>query len=227
MNINMKKLKIYSLLLIMIVGISSKSFAQSQIQDVLKGGKDDASILAQSYITPFGKAFGSMLNEGWYNTAKTHGFPFFDLTLYWNWALIPTADDNFTIPGNLNYLKVQNPSMGSTSPTLSGASGNGPAMNVVVNNPLTGRDTAVANFKMPGGINLKLVSLPIAQLTVGLVKNTDISFRYMPTFNIPGSLDANVNLWGIGLKHDLFKDFTVLSLIPIDRSEERRIGLMT
>jgi len=214
----MKKIQIYSILLFLIVGTASKSFAQQQVQDVLQGGIHDANLLAQDYIAPFGKAFGSMLNEGWYNTAKTHSFPFCDLTLYWNWAMVPSSDNNFTIPNNLNVLQLQNPSLGNTSPTIAGGTGNGPSMNVMVNNPLTGRDTAVTNFKMPGGLSLKIVSLPIAQLTVGLIKNTDISFRYMPTFNIPGAINASASLWGIGLKHDLIKDFSVLSMIPIDFS---------
>jgi hypothetical protein len=213
----MKRIQIYSLLFLMIVGISSRVFAQQQVEDVLRGGKDDAQVLAQDYMAPFGKAFGSMLNEGWYNTAKTHGFPFCDLTLYWNWAMVPTADNNFTVPNNLNYLKLQDPSQ-NTSPTLAGGTNPGPGMNVVVNNPLTGKDTAIANFKMPSGLDLKIVSLPIAQLTVGLIQNTDISFRYMPTFNIPGTINASANLWGVGLKHDLIKDFSGLSLIPIDFS---------
>jgi hypothetical protein len=209
------KIQIYAIIIVMMC-FKTPSIAQQQTQDLLRGGAADANTLVQDYMAPFGKSFGAALNEGWYNTAKTHSFPFFDATLYWNWALVPTMDDNFTIP-YLNHLQSANPA-NTTSPTIAGGTNNGPTMNVIVENPLTGRDTVITHFQMPGGLNLKLMSLPIAQLTVGLLHGTDVSIRYMPQYNIPGSIDAKVNLWGIGLKHDIKQYIPFLSAVPIDIS---------
>ena len=49
--------------------------AQSDFEQLIKGGKDDANYLAKGYVSPMLKAIGTGLNQGWYNTAKPHNRP--------------------------------------------------------------------------------------------------------------------------------------------------------
>ncbi len=211
-----RTIKILAITFIILLGINTKTNAQQLVQDVLKGGVNDAEILATDYLSPFGKAFGSVLNQGWYNTAKPHHFPFVDLTLYWNWAMIPSADKSFTIPSFQN-LQPQIPSV-TTSPTIAG-SGAGTPMNLFAPNPLNpGHDTNIAKFNLPAGLGVSMMSLPIPQLTIGLVKGTDLSIRYLPTLNIPGSIDAKASIWGVGIKHEITQYMKFVDKAPIDIS---------
>ena len=60
---------------------------------------------------------------------------------------------------------------------------------------------------MPGGFKTPAMPLPMIQAGIGLIKNTAIDIRYMPMLNVGDNI--NVNLFGIGLKHD------VLQWIPV------------
>ena len=58
-------------------------------------------------------------------------------------------------------------------------------------------------FNMPGGFKTPAMPLPMIQAGIGLIKNTAIDIRYMPMLNVGDNI--NVNLFGIGLKHDLLQ----------------------
>ena len=210
-----RTIKILAITFIILLGINTKTNAQQLVQDVLKGGANDAEILATDYLSPFGKAFGSVLNQGWYNTAKPHHFPFVDLTLYWNWAMIPAADKNFTFP-SLKHIQLQDSTI-TTSSTIAG-SGKTPNVKLVVTNPLNGHDTTISKFNLPAGLGVSMMSLPIPQLTIGLVKGTDLSIRYLPTLNIPGAIDAKASIWGVGIKHEITQYMKFVDKAPIDIS---------
>ena len=54
---------------------------------------------------------------------------------------------------------------------------------------------------MPGGLKTPAMPLPMIQAGIGLIKNTAIDIRYMPMLNVGDNI--NVNLFGVGIKHDL------------------------
>ena len=58
-------------------------------------------------------------------------------------------------------------------------------------------------FEIPGGFETSAMPLPMIQAGIGLIKNTAIDIRYMPMLNVGNNF--NVNLFGIGLKHDLLQ----------------------
>ena len=59
------------------------------------------------------------------------------------------------------------------------------------------------DFNMPGGFKTPAMPLPMLQAGIGLIKNTALDIRYMPMLNVGNNF--NVNLFGIGLKHDLLQ----------------------
>jgi hypothetical protein len=54
------------------------AFSQTSVVEFLKGGKADANKLIEAYLQPYAFALGDGLNNGWYNTAKTHHLLGFD-----------------------------------------------------------------------------------------------------------------------------------------------------
>ena len=73
----MNKINIFFTL---IISLSSFIKSQDMVQEFLNGPIKDTEQLIEGYMSPFGKWFGSGLNAGWYNTAKSHQFPGFDVT---------------------------------------------------------------------------------------------------------------------------------------------------
>ena len=81
-------------------------------------------------------------------------------------------------------------------------------------NSSTGIETS---FDMPGGFKTPVMPLPMLQAGIGLMKNTAIDIRYMPMLNVGNNF--NVNLFGIGFKHDLLQWIPVVGdAIPMSLS---------
>jgi hypothetical protein len=70
---------------------------------------------------------------------------------------------------------------------------------------------------MPRGLKTPAIPLPMIQAGIGLIKNTAIDIRYMPMLNVGDNI--NVNLFGVGLKHDLLQWIPVIGdAIPMSLS---------
>ncbi len=194
----MKKILLF--LFVTLVSLQSKS------QVSVLG--EDASNFLEAYFTPLGESFGAGLNNGWYNTAKPHKLGGFDLTLTLNAV---------SIPNNMQYFdpnNIDNFSSNSTTPTILGA-GEGSEITYNNGNSMT--------FNMPnqGTLKKSLIPIPILNAGIGLVKKTELDFRYIPTYNYDLGFTGKgtVALWGIGVKHDLLQWIPVIgNAIPVSIS---------
>ncbi len=180
-------------------------------QSVIGIIKDDiptAKKLIEAYFTPMAESFGSGLNNGWYNTAKTHSLGGFDLTFTINTVIIPNSAENFKIGDEFEnvFISEKNEAasiFGSTNKT-----------EMIYTNSYT--DSSFS-FTMPGGLKTPVFPLPMVQAGIGLVKNTAVDIRYMPMMNIGDNI--NVDLFGIGLKHDVLQWIPALgNAIPMSLS---------
>ena len=165
---------------------------------LIKSSPADATLLFQNFAEPMFKGFGTGLNSGWNNTAKTKKLLHFDLRITANVAQVPTSDQSFDVTkiGLSSNLTVDKNSPTNIAPTF-GGSKNGPTPLMDIGN--TGK-----TFSMPNGI-IQYVPAPNIQLTIGLVHNTDITIRTTPTIKIGSS--GSVGMIGFGVKHDLIQDF--------------------
>src|SRR5436190_10835918 len=84
------KLKFFSLALCTVA--FQAVMAQGDIDQLIKGSLADANFLVKGYVTPAFNTLGSGLNQGWYNTAKSHKTLGFDLTIMASGVFIPTSD---------------------------------------------------------------------------------------------------------------------------------------
>ena len=182
--------KLLFILLAGLIGLSS--FGQTQnilANDIAQGEK-----LIEAYFTPMAGSFGAGLNSGWYNTAKPHSLGGFDLTLTLNTVIIPSSAKTFNIKAAGGDIFTYNDNEAST------IFGSADATTMTYNNNSTGLDV---DFEMPGGFKTPAIPLPMIQAGIGLIKNTAIDVRYMPMLNVGDNI--NVNLFGIGIKHDLLQ----------------------
>jgi len=176
---------------------SGDSFGQ-----LIKSSPADATKLFQNFAEPMFKGFGTGLNSGWNNTAKTKKLLHIDLRITANIAQIPTSDQSFDVRniGLSSHLQVDPQSPTSIAPTFGGSkNGVTPLMDIKDNNGST-----ISTFSMPNGV-IQYVPAPNIQLTIGLVHNTDITVRTIPTIKIGSS--GSVGMIGFGVKHDLIQDF--------------------
>ena len=178
-----------NLFIILAILTAVNSYSQIITKDITQAEK-----LIEAYFTPMTESFGSGLNSGWYNTAKPHSLGGFDLTFTTNIVIIPSSAKTF------NIEKAGGETFTSTKDDASTIFGEDNKTEMTYTNSDT--DSSFS-FQMPGGLKTPAVPLPMIQAGIGLIKNTAIDIRYMPTLNIGD--DINVNLFGFGIKHDLLQ----------------------
>tara|TARA_B110000495_G_C23011283_1_gene598171 strand:+ start:552 stop:1550 length:999 start_codon:yes stop_codon:yes gene_type:complete len=182
-----------------------------QVQQLDAIIQDDASNFLEAYFAPISESFGAGLNNGWYNTAKPHKLGGFDVTLTLNAVHVPTTMLNF----DPNALEGSN-FTGESTPTILGE-GEGSTITYDIPN------FDPVEFTMPhqGSLKKSLIPVPMINAGLGLVKETEIDFRYLPTYDFDMGFggEGSVGLWGIGIKHDLLQWIPVAGdAIPISLS---------
>ena len=165
---------------------------------------EDGKSLIEAYIGPLGISLGSALNNGWYNTAKPHSLGGFDITITANIVMVPTDAKTFNISKS-----NEGAFSGGETPTILG-SGGGADVTYSADSPEQAGDA------MPKGFNIPVIPLPMLQAGVGLIKGTELDFRYMPELKIGSA--GKIGLFGIGLKHDILQWAPIVDKIPIDLS---------
>ncbi|MEX0721870.1 MAG: DUF6588 family protein [Balneolaceae bacterium] len=205
-----------------VLSLGTIGSANAQLGDagaILRAGAADANILLENYLAPFGKGFGADLNTGWFNTAKTHQTLGFDVNLTVSAAVVPTAgqviDINSLTP-QFDQLELTGGS--SETPTISGNSDTDTRLGVYWNDPRTASPQDVLfDFGMVGGTGVPYVPAPMVQATIGVIKDTDVSLRFIPETEI-SAMDGSVGLFGFGLKHGINQWLPGGRLLPVDLS---------
>lgn len=200
----MKIVKRLSIVFALFFVFSVTAKAQGDVTALLSQNLNDANKLANAYLEPFGKGFGTSLNSGWYTTAKPHKLFGFDLTFSVAASMVPSGDKKFDVSKlNLEYWNLQDPNK-NMSPTVAGSKIDGPVL-----------ENGINTLTLPQGAGLSFVPAPMIQAGIGLPFNTEIDFRYLPTLNVS---DGKFGLWGFGIKNE-FKEFIpVFKAMPFNVS---------
>ncbi len=206
-----KKRHIIRLLLsVLVVFGSIQAKAQSQAANFIKGGIQDGETLIQAYLNPLGKAMGSNLNGGWYNTAKVHRTLGFDLTLTLTAAFVADADKSFDLSeSDLQHLQLKNPAGPTLAPTFAGSTGKGPVLVRPVE--VNGHTVNLVEFETMGGVDLPAYPLPMIKAAVGLPAGIELMGRFVPKYSFD---DTDFYMWGAGIKYDILQYFPVANRIP-------------
>jgi hypothetical protein len=211
---------------IVLLGLSIAAFS-SQAQDLggltefLKAQKDDANTLLKSYITPSINAISNGTNSGWYATGKTHKTLGFDFGVSISAVFTPTSDEYFT-PTLSSATKFVN----TTNPTAGAPSVVGPADVTTYTSTYDPDGAGVLpsqSFTISGpkgldpkkNIGVSAIPVPIVQLGIGIVKNTDLKIRYAPEVK---SNSVSFKMFGIGVMHDIKQHIPGIKELPFDLS---------
>ncbi|MEJ0033086.1 MAG: DUF6588 family protein [Bacteroidota bacterium] len=194
------------------------------IGDIINQGKAsvaDAKYLSEGYISPMLKAVGYGMNQGWYNTAKPHKFPGFDLTVSVNPVFVPSADKIFSVDNTkLGSVQLTQDIKGNNP----GATGKGDIPTILgqkdITTTYTAKLPATGSFNGPDGIGINFIPMPTAQLGIGLPKNTDLKVRFVPTVDLGKATSDNITgkfgLFGIGIMHDIKQWIPGVKALPFD-----------
>jgi hypothetical protein len=203
--------KLYSLitLLVILFTVTFKANAQDDgINELFKGNPSDVNKILNAYTAPLFKGFGNSLNGGWTNTAKTLGPLKFNIRVSATVSMIAEADKTF----NINALGLTNiTATGSPIAATFGGAENLQA-GIKITDPVSGGSY---NTTLPGGVT-QYAPAPQVQLTVGLIKNTDVTLRLIPTTKITDDV-GSVGMFGFGVKHSISQYFgKAEKVVPFD-----------
>ncbi|MFZ2905564.1 MAG: DUF6588 family protein [Cyclobacteriaceae bacterium] len=225
--------KVVSLVFIAAVCALPKHVYGQNEQDIsifLSAGEEDAAKLIQAYVEPAVKSISYGMAGGWYNTAKPHKSLGFDIGVTMNLAFIPTSEDYFD-PNKLD-LSVTNYNGNIDKPGKGAPTFFGPKDETQYVSDPDGVAGPIApiTFSGPEGLAVKqkigfaAMPVPMIQLGVGVIKNTDIKIRYVNS-GMVGAIIPNVdiesskfNVFGVGVLHDFKQHIKGIKLLPFDLS---------
>lgn len=198
--------------LIFFAGISIPSQAQiTNIDELIRAGQADAEKLTRAYLKPLPSGFGADINSGWFMNAKPHKTLGFDIQIRGAIAFIPNGDQTFDINElDLERIRLADGEPSSISPTVGGEDNEGPR--VVLENE---EGDPIEEFNLPSGSGYNFVPAPMLQASVGLVRDTDLTARFIPKSKAD---DIEYGMVGFGIKHGINQWLPGGNLIPVDLS---------
>lgn len=181
---------------------------------ILIAGTEDANLLLEEYLKPFGGGFGADLNSGWFPSARPLKKFGVDLRVSASVSFVPENARSFDVTElNLNTVTLLNGP--SETPTVLGESEETSTLGSTEFNSSTLQENEVFSFDMPAGTGYHFVPAPMAQFSLGLPGHTQITLRYSPEVVIEN--DYRLRVFGIGgmvgLNQLLFDD-----QLPVDIS---------
>jgi hypothetical protein len=204
-----------SALLLCVLLMTGRAYSQSNIAAIVQSTGSDVEKITGAYMKPFGDALGVYMNSGWFNTGTPHSLLGFDVTCTFNTMLVPKINKTYQI-SDLNLQNMQFKT-GKTAPTIFGDKEPGPQGTVMVPDLLNAYDTV--NYNLPAGTGLTALIMPTFQVGIGIMKNTDLTFRYVPELETPGArIKGKFSCWGVGLRHDLLQWLPGGKVIPLSLS---------
>lgn len=215
----MKKILSVSTILLSLLLFTVNTQAQvNNLGDLLRSGIEDSDLLLENYLEPYTNGFGANLNTGWNNSARPYKTLGFDIRVNAAFAVIPSSDDFFNIALlEPQFQEIEILNGADFTPTISGESGSRAIIGKMYENPISKRQEELFSFELPDGTGFGYAPSPMIQATVGLIKDTDVSLRLVPTVSTP-SVDAEVGLFGFGAKHGINQWIPGGALLPVDLS---------
>jgi len=219
----MKNLFIKTLCLTAILVYSKGAFAQTDAASFIRAGESDAKKLIGAYLQPITKGLASGVNDAWFSTAKPLGLFGFDIRFGFGASIVNNDSKTYTLNGiginsDPNSKFLLSPVYGdrnTNQPTIVG-DGNGSRLAVSALNPIDNSRIYLDTIRSFSGSNspVSLGAIPFIQISLGLIKGTEIMFRMMPI----QSGDYSSSGFGFGIKHSISQWIWGVDKLPIDIS---------
>jgi len=220
------KNKIYKFLgMASLAVLSNQAFAQNEVSNFIRSGKEEGNKLVGAYLSPITRGLASGVNDAWYSTAKPLGLFGFEVKMGIGGSLVRADAKNFTLGGIGANTSQTSPFLltpvngdGNTKqPTLAGEGSSSDFAVSVLNPSAIGTQRIYTDtIKAFKGQNspLSLGAIPFIQVSLGLIKNTEVMIRLMPVT----SGDFSSNGFGFGVKHSISQWIWGVDKLPIDIS---------
>ena len=206
-----KGLSIKRVIALMLLGVAlSTSVAKAQIGDikafleVLNEGEENMTALTQAYLKPLPTGLSTAMNTGWATKAAPTKKLGFSLQVRAALATVPSSAQTFD--ANTLGLSSGITVSGSETNTISGAKGSGQTLTLPDG----------TSIDLPGGTGVSVVPAAMLQGNVGLIKDTDLTVRYIPETELGNYGD--ISLFGVGVKHGINQWLPGGKLLPVDLS---------
>ncbi len=160
---------------------------------------------ANAYLNPMAQMLGSYLQTSWYNSAKTHRFLGFDVSIGMASSTMPTSKRGYhltQLPGFDENYKAKNGSF-SIAANVAGRTENYPT----IISKSSGKE-----IQLPKGEGQDNLMLPVISGGLGLPYNTELRLKLMPKID-KGSM-GNLYQYGLGIKHSIKEYVPGLNKIP-------------
>nr|WP_299070302.1 DUF6588 family protein [uncultured Allomuricauda sp.] len=188
--------------------------AQSNLNDLLAAGLNDAERFTNDWMAPMTEAGIYSISNGWYNSADAKPLGGFEISIIGNITGFKNKDDKKTF--TLNTADYENLQFvdASTSKEVATALGDIEGIDVAINAIIEGQQVST-QFELPSGLSsedLNFIPSGYIQASVGLIKGTEIKARFLPKINTD---DVSVGLYGFGIQHDFTKHLPADKLLPV------------
>ncbi len=203
-----------------IVG-SNGVFAQNSAANFIRAGKEDANKLISAYLQPITKGLASGVNDAWYSTAKPLGLLGFEIKTGLGASIVNDDAKSFTLNGIGTNSDPKSPFLltpidgdrNTKQPTIVG---DGKSTRFMVSTYFLGSQIPVDTITSFSGTGspVSFGAIPFIQVSLGLVKGTEIMVRLMPI----NYGDFSSNGFGFGVKHSISQWIWGVDKLPIDIS---------
>jgi len=188
----MHKMNLGKIVLSVTLLSASLGFSQSFNQDAA-GVLSDVVLLSKGFVGPAADASVYQSSSAWYSSAKSVGKFKVDFSIHANVLPIPKKQKNSTVNNaDFQKLEIRGGAQSASIPTALGGD-----TKTFFDFNIGGQDYEMQAFE---GVDESFLAHPYVQASVGLWKETDISFRYSPKVKIDVS---DYQIIGGAIKHNL------------------------
>jgi len=188
------------------------SFAQSNVNELLAAGIDDAERFTNDYLSPVSEASIYSISGSWYNSADAKPLGGFEISIIGNMTTFKNKEDKKAFV--LNTAEYDNLQFvdGSTSKSVSTALGDLEGIRVFVEDE---NGLLREEFDLPPGLaseDINFIPSGYLQASVGIIKGTELKAKFLPRINTE---DVSIGLYGFGIQHDFTKHLPADRLWPV------------
>lgn len=201
-----------SVFFLLVTLCSLHGVAQSNINEVLAAGLNDAERFTNDYFSPVSEGIMYSISNGWYNTADAKPLGGFEISVIANMSSFKNKTDKKAFEFNTADYENFQLTGGGTTQMVSTALGDIEGVEVFIEG--TG-GTDHIDFELPTGLaseDINFIPTAYLQASLGLIKGTEIKARFLPKINTD---DVSVGLYGVGIQHDFTKHLPADKIFPI------------
>ena len=200
------------IIFLLVVAYNFQAMAQSNINEILAAGLNDAEKFTTDYLSPASEGIMYSISNGWYNTADAKPLAGFEISIIGNMASFKNKTDKKEFLFDTTDYENLQLAGGGTTQTVSTALGDIEGIGVFIEDE---NGLFRTDFELPSGLaseNINFVPSGFIQASVGIIKGTELKARFLPKINTD---DFGMSMYGFGIQHEFTKHLPADKVLPI------------